>query len=138
VERPCLLLEYAPGGSVTALLQTAAGEPAGMSEEQAKSVVRQVTTALEDCNSRGIVYRDLHPGNIVVVENSGQQCYKLIDFGSAHRMVKGLGRGVQFGVPYYRVPEQMEGAYHHYTLDTGKLGMLLLELRTGERVGGTC
>jgi hypothetical protein len=69
-ERPCLLLEYVPGGSVKALLQTAAGEPAGMSEDQAKSVVQDVTLALRDCNSERILYRDLHPGNIVCIDRA--------------------------------------------------------------------
>jgi hypothetical protein len=53
-------------------------------------------------------------------------------------MVNGLGSGALFGVPHYRLPEQVQGRYHHDTLDTGKLGLLLLELRTGESVDGVC
>jgi hypothetical protein len=137
VERPCLLLEYAPGGSIALLLKTAAGEPAGMTEEQAKCVIKHVATVLKDCHRERILFRDLHPGNIVFNEAApGQRCYKLIDFGSAHMLAKGLGRGAMFGVPYYRVPEQLEWCYHHDTLDTAKLGLLLLELRTGELEDG--
>jgi serine/threonine protein kinase len=135
VERPCLLLEYAPGGSVKAQLQTADGEPAGMTEEQAKCVIMNVAMALRDCHSERILFRDLHPGKIVAAP--GQDIYKLVDFGSAHRMVNGLGEGV-CGVAHYRLPEQVEGATYADTLDTGKLGLLLLELRTGERVDGMC
>jgi serine/threonine protein kinase len=135
-ERPCLLLEYGQGGTVKTLLQPAVGQQAGMTEEEAKCVIQHVGLALQDCNSERIVYRDLHPGNIVFnMTASGQHCYKLADFGAVHMMVHGLGRGALFGVPHYRLPEQLDGAYHHDTLDTGKLGLLLLELRTGERGG---
>ncbi|WIA37542.1 hypothetical protein OEZ86_014449 [Tetradesmus obliquus] len=132
-ERPCLLLEYAQGGSVAALLQSPEGGPAGMSEQHAFEVMRAAAAALQECHRKRIIYRSVHPGNIVKAQApSGREVFKMINCGSSTTMDEGLGSGYRFGMWAYRAPEQRAGVYHHYTLDTWHLGCLLLHLRTGE------
>lgn len=131
-ERPCLLLEYAQGGSVAALLQSPEGGPAGMSEQHAFEVMRAAAAALQECHRKRIINRSVHPGNIVKAQApSGREVFKMINCGSSTTMDEGLGSGYRFGMWAYRAPEQRAGVYHHYTLDTWHLGCLLLHLRTG-------
>ncbi|WIA17356.1 hypothetical protein OEZ85_014218 [Tetradesmus obliquus] len=137
-ERPCLLLEYAPGGSMAALLQSPEGGVAGMSEQQAREVMRAAAEVLLGCHSERVIYRDVQPSNIVMMQppegepDFEEIDFKLIDFGTSFFMDEGLGSGYRFGLPAYRAPEQGPDYHHTYTLDTWQLGCLLLHLRTGE------
>lgn len=53
-----------------------------MKAERALPLARQLLEALRGCHARGVVHRDLKPGNIMVDEARGD-ALKLIDFGLA-------------------------------------------------------
>ncbi|MCA9135823.1 MAG: SUMF1/EgtB/PvdO family nonheme iron enzyme [Planctomycetales bacterium] len=68
-----------------------------------------VADALAYAHSRGIVHRDIKPGNILIDEND---CPYVVDFGLALRDVEHEGRSAYIGTPAYMSPEQARGEGH--------------------------
>jgi DNA-binding response OmpR family regulator len=97
------------------------------------SVVRSVGLALDYAHRRGVVHRDIKPGNILIDRD---QKPWLIDFGLAR--VARLGdpaylKGVILGTPYYMPPEQAIGDMEQVDArsDIYSLGAVLYELLSG-------
>ncbi|RPH51282.1 MAG: response regulator [Planctomycetota bacterium] len=97
------------------------------------SVVRSVALALDYAHQRGVVHRDIKPGNILIDRN---QKPWVIDFGLAR--VARLGdpaylKGVILGTPYYMPPEQAVGDMEQVDArsDIYSLGAVLYELLSG-------
>ncbi len=97
-------------------------------------LVAKVCDAVQHAHDKGVVHRDLKPGNILV-EESGQP--KVLDFGIAHVTVAGLlttgsqtQTGLLLGTWSYMSPEQLKA--HPSGLDGRSdvyaLGVLLYEL----------
>ena len=81
--------------------------------------------ALEAAHARGVVHRDLKPGNIMLCPNGG---LKVLDFGLAV-MTRSSERPA--GSPGYVAPEQWRGAPAEATMDLYSLGVVLTELLLG-------
>ena len=82
---------------------------------------------------RGVVHRDLKPGNILLTADGTP---KLTDFGLARRLEGSAGltqSGAPLGTPGYMAPEQAEGRLGEVgpAADTYALGAILYELLTG-------
>lgn len=73
-DRLFLVMEYCPGGDLGAYLEA----EDYFSEDRARLYIAEIILALEDLHSRGIIFRDLKPDNIVLDQQG--HC-KLIDFG---------------------------------------------------------
>ena len=71
---PYLLLEYAPGDTLTTCL--ARSRPSAL---QATRIVIDITAGLTHAHQRGILHLDIKPGNVIVLP-SGRA--KLIEFGA--------------------------------------------------------
>ncbi len=65
-----LVLEYVEGKPL----------PCPVPEKEAVRLAIQIATALEAAHKKGIIYRDLKPGNIIVTDEGS---IKLLDFGLA-------------------------------------------------------
>jgi len=96
-------------------------------------IVRDVALALDHAHSRGVVHRDIKPGNILV-DRQGKPW--LIDFGLAR--IARLGdpayeRGIVVGTPFYMPPEQAAGDMEQVDAfsDIYSLGAVLYELVSG-------
>lgn len=93
-----------------------------------------VAQALQEAHSKGIVHRDVKPGN-VMVQQKGQLLHcVLMDFGLA-RLSQGtrLTRaGSQLGTAAYMSPEQVEGSEVDQRTDIWSLGVVIYEMASGQ------
>jgi len=114
-----------------------------MEINEALDVSIQVVEALAEAHLRGIVHRDIKPGNIMITE---RRQVKVLDFGLAkvvsptpieYREAKSdylLSRpGERAGTPPYMSPEQVKGTTVDARCDLFAVGVVLYECLTGER-----
>ena len=97
----------------------------------ALDIAGQVAAGLSAAHERGVVHRDVKPGNIMVLPG-GQA--KIMDFGIA-RMKSSEVRtvtGTMIGSPKYMSPEQVGGHLVDQRSDIFSLGSLLYEMVTGQ------
>jgi len=57
----CLIMEYADGGELVDLVR----EKDGLSEIEARNIIRQVTLAMQLCHGKGVIHRDLKLENVM-------------------------------------------------------------------------
>lgn len=123
--RPYLVLEYAPGGS---LHELAAGE--GLPLERVLEIAEGLLDALLYSHSRGVIHRDVKPENVLLAADGTP---KLADFGLA----KGKGSGVRtatgviLGTPQYLAPELLLGETYTPASDLYAWGATVQFLVTG-------
>jgi len=106
---------------------------AGLTPRAAARVVARLARALEHAHRKGVVHRDLKPGNVIVDERGEP---RLIDFGLA--LVRGYPQvtspGAVLGTPSYLAPEIARGEVREAgrSVDVYGLGAILYELLAGE------
>ena len=100
---------------------------------EATGIIGKVASALAHAHERGVVHRDVKPGNILL---SGDQAV-VADFGIARAVQvaggsKLTGTGIAVGTPAYMSPEQAfdTGSVDHRT-DIYAMGCVLFEMITG-------
>jgi len=125
-----LAMELLEGTDLRSRLKEGALPPA-----EAVEVARQVAEGLGFAHERGIVHRDVKPGNIMLLERGRA---KIMDFGLArmraadHKTVTGM----VLGTPKYMSPEQVAGSPVDQRSDLFSLGIVLYEMLTGSRLFG--
>jgi serine/threonine protein kinase/tetratricopeptide (TPR) repeat protein len=126
-----LILEYISGET---LAQRIAREPLKLHE--ALSIGQQVAEAVSAAHEKGVVHRDLKPGNIKITPENR---VKVLDFGLAKSSV-GEGKngattvtqaGRIIGTPAYMSPEQARGKSVDQRTDIWSFGCVLYEMLTG-------
>jgi tRNA A-37 threonylcarbamoyl transferase component Bud32 len=126
---PFVVMDYVEGRSLAERLE------AGHFEDcrAAAALVRQVADALEAVHERGLIHRDLKPGNILL-DTGGRAL--LTDFGLARpqQTAEALtAAGELVGTPAYMAPEQVRpdvGAVGPWT-DVYSLGVVLYQMLCG-------
>ena len=131
VEGCCyLVLELVEGGNLRERL-------AGQAPDQVAGILRQAAEGLAYAHERGIVHRDVKPGNILVGDDGR---VRLADFGLAKAAVEGAmhslvptltGTLQALGTPHYAAPEQIEGNEVDARADVYALGVVAYEALTG-------
>ena len=126
---PYLVMPYLQGGTLKEML----GQP--MPYQKAAALLAPIADALGYAHQKGIVHRDVKPGNILVTEGGLPM---LTDFGIARLLENEetqtlTGTGVGVGTPEYMSPEQGLGREVDGRTDIYSLGVVLYEIVTGRK-----
>jgi eukaryotic-like serine/threonine-protein kinase len=126
-----IVSELVPGRTLDELVSERA-----LADRDVARIGSALCEALAHAHARGVIHRDVKPGNVMVVDEpaAGAGFAKLADFGVAH-MASGdpLTRtGDVVGTLAYMAPEQAEGAHATPACDVYSLALTLYEAWTGE------
>ncbi len=99
-------------------------------QHNAGPVCLSVLSALEFMHARGIIHRDIKPGNIMFLEDGS---VKVMDFGIAKVAgEKGQTKtGMRLGTLWYMSPEQIRGEEASVSSDLYSVGVTLYQMATG-------
>jgi eukaryotic-like serine/threonine-protein kinase len=134
-----LVMEYLEGETLEARLHKGA-----LPIEEALRIAIQIAGALDAAHRKGVVHRDLKPGNVMLTRSGA----KLLDFGLAKMgpIASSVGEtigatqpppltveGTILGTYPYMSPEQLEGKETDARSDIFSFGAMLYEMITGRR-----
>ena len=97
-------------------------------------MIAEVAAALDAAHARGLVHRDIKPGNILIEGEGADERVYLTDFGLARMVEASTGvtaTGAFVGTLDYVAPEQIRGERVDARADVYALGCVLFELLTG-------
>lgn len=132
-----MVMEIIEGKSLAKVVH----ERRSLSADRTVHIVTQVCDALEHAHERGVVHRDLKPGNILLTSFEDDQDYvKLVDFGIATLMVPDREfddtqiekDGEVLGSPLYMSPEQCLGRPQDGRSDIYSLAIVAYETLMGK------
>jgi hypothetical protein len=130
---PYFVMEYVRGEPITAYCDRRRLPLA----ERARLLAR-VCDAVQHAHQKGVIHRDLKPGNLLVAEEAGTAQPKVIDFGVARAVAGQLvdasmtQPGAVVGTLQYMSPEQADPAQEIDTrADVWSLGVVAYELFAG-------
>lgn len=125
---PYIVMELVEGGDLAAILR----RKGRLSAPRAASVAAGVASALAAAHAKGIVHRDVKPGNILLTADGDA---RVADFGIARATGEGslTATGTSLGSVDYFSPEQARGEPAEAASDIYALGVVLYEMLTGAR-----
>jgi len=126
-----LILEYVPGET---LAERIASKPLKLQETL--SISQQIAEAVSVAHEKGVIHRDLKPGNIKIMPNGR---VKVLDFGLAKALTSKVKPtettvtqpGRVMGTPAYMSPEQARGKATDQSTDIWSFGCIMYEMLTG-------
>jgi eukaryotic-like serine/threonine-protein kinase len=123
-----LVMELVDGETISARLKRG---PLPIGE--AVRYAQQILAALCHAHERGVIHRDLKPGNIMIAKSG----VKVLDFGLAKSTYDDsiTASHLVMGTPAYMPPEQREGKPTDARSDIYSFGCVLYEMLTACRVG---
>lgn len=125
---PYLVMELA-SGSVADL-------PMPMAWQTCRMLLHDLLSALGHAHSRGLVHRDIKPGNTLLVDGREGRIVRLSDFGIAQNWgVKdgGVELDAAVGTPFYMAPEQFAARWRDFGpwTDLYQVGIFAFEMAFG-------
>ena len=125
---PFIVMELVDGEDLATVIRRTGPLP----PRQAARIAAEVARALAAAHSRGIVHRDVKPGNVLLARDGR---VKVTDFGIARAIAEAQMTlpGTTLGSVHYFSPEQARGEPTTEKSDTYALGIVLYELLTGRR-----
>jgi len=127
--QPYLVQEFLPGWDLEELIHTGV---AGDLRTRVNFLI-QAADALRYAHSRGVVHRDVKPGNLRVQADG---TLRVMDFGIAKLLDAGAdltATGMSIGTSGYLAPEQLEGLPIDHRADIFSFGVVAYELITGAK-----
>ena len=133
--RPFFVMELVKGMPITAFCDANRYTP-----RQRLELFATVCQAIQHAHQKGVIHRDIKPGNVLIAMYDDRPVPKVIDFGVAKAADQSLteqtlltGFGTLVGTPQYMSPEQ--ATLNNLDVDTRSdvysLGVLLYELLAG-------
>ena len=123
-----IVMEYIEGPSLSQVIR----HDGPLHPRRAAEIASEVAAALGFAHSRGLVHRDVKPGNVLLT-GTGQS--KVTDFGIARALSSGddelTQAGSVMGTATYFSPEQAQGLPVDPRSDLYSLGVVLFEMITG-------
>ena len=122
-----IVMQLIDGRALDAVLEEHSPLPTGV----AGLVLAQVAAGLSHAHERGIVHRDIKPGNVLLSYNG---LAVVSDFGIARRdgVARVTSSGVILGTVAYMSPEQVTGAVAEPSSDQYSFGVMAYELLSGQ------
>ena len=120
------VMRYMAGGSLVERIQDRS-----LSLSEIAHILQRVAAALDYAHNKGVIHRDLKPGNILFDEYNNAY---ISDFGIAklaHASVKLTNSGI-IGTPTHMSPEQAMGEEVDGRSDIYSLGVILFEMLSGK------
>jgi eukaryotic-like serine/threonine-protein kinase len=123
-----IVMQLIEGQDLSSILR----ERTFLATDDAVRVAIGVASALEAAHRRGIVHRDVKPGNILITDDGD---VKVTDFGIARAVSEAsmTVTGTTLGSVHYFSPEQARGDEVTGASDVYALGIVLYEMLTGRR-----
>jgi serine/threonine-protein kinase len=130
--RHYIVMEYVEGRSGAQILQ----RQGPVEPEIAAEIGIQACAGLDYAHRRGIIHRDVKPGNLMIVGGpvgGGEMIVKLTDFGIARAIeqTRITQVGSVVGTAAYLAPEQVRGEEATPATDVYALGVVLYQFLTG-------
>nr|WP_281292089.1 serine/threonine-protein kinase [Micromonospora olivasterospora] len=122
---PYVVMELLDGGSLSARL----GRGGTLPWREAVTIGAEVASALATAHARGVVHRDVTPGNVMLTSTG----VKVVDFGIsalAGESEKGPD-GALLGTPAYLAPERLDNGQVSPATDVYAVGLLLYRMLVG-------
>jgi hypothetical protein len=127
-ESPALVMELVDGES----LATRIARDGALSPPEAAAIAADIAEALFHAHQRGVIHRDVKPGNVLLSEDGRT---RLVDFGIAHSLAAATERltttGTVIGTLHSMAPEQLAGGPITPRTDLYGLAAVLHESLTG-------
>src|SRR5215210_943744 len=123
-----IVMELINGSDLAAILR----DRGSLSLDDSVRIAIGVADALEVAHRRGIVHRDVKPGNILITDDGD---VKVTDFGIARAVSEAsmTVTGTTLGSVHYFSPEQARGDQVTGASDVYSLAIVLFEMLTGRR-----
>jgi CheY-like chemotaxis protein len=123
-------MRYVDGTDLRAILR----EQRRLDPDRALRFVEHVAGALDDAHRRGLVHRDVKPGNVLVAWRDAEEQAYLADFGLTKEPAVAsdlTGTGLAIGTADYIAPEQAQGHEIDGRADTYALACVLYQCLAG-------
>ena len=126
-DRYYFVMEYLEGQTLTERIQ----QGGRMATDEVLRILRPLADALDYAHQRGLVHRDVKPGNVIV---SPAGCVTLTDFGivRAAQETRLTATGTVVGTPEYMSPEQAKGLAVDSRSDQYSLAVVAYEMLAGQ------
>ncbi|NES30623.1 protein kinase [Micromonospora terminaliae] len=122
---PYVVMELVDGGPLSSRL----GRGGQLPWREALTIGAEVASALAAAHARGVVHRDVTPGNVMLTSTG----VKVVDFGISALVgesEKGPD-GALLGTPAYLAPERLDNGQVSPATDVYAVGLLLYRMLTG-------
>jgi len=140
---PYIVMEYLKGPTLAAYLRHLHQRKKRIPSEQVARLLNEVAAALDYAHGKGVVHRDIKPGNIMLHNKTDEIPMNqpltndveaiVTDFGLVRLLNRSTQTAASFisGTPAYMSPEQARGNQIDHRTDLYSLGIVLYEMLAG-------